>query len=668
MIRSIINDSRDLINAIYGIETEINNLEELVRKLRSAKATITQPTNNQLLTWDEQLSMVVDSEWQLPAADGAANEILYTDGAGNLGWIAPGVAAVAGADTQVQYNLAGAMGAEAAFTYNYNTNTLTVDNMQITGLTAGYLPYDNAGTIDDSLIYYNGTDIGISTIAPLGRLDVSYARQTLYIGADESTITRTDNTNKRCHIGMPQYDTDEPGMGIIAGYCTVAANTLWIGTGGSTGLNAATQINLATAANTTALPATWLSIANDGTITINQVADAGTDTDEFLVRDANNNIDSRTGAELLSDLSGDASAAFDWNAQDLENVGNIEIDSDSDALILGEDQDAEIYYDGTNLRFDSQLVGAGNFYFENGNVGINETSPEELLHITDTNDHPKIMIEGNTKSTIHNTITANREILYIRSVSTGVAAGGQITLYGGGDSTYPDSVHLQGGGASTLCASGNNRVGVNEVNPDTILHITDTSSTPYITLEGNCQSRIFNYVLAGREILGIAANTDSANGSQISLYGDGDSSLPGAINFITNNTSQFRIINNGNIYAYNLDSAAGTDLIITGADEICIDSSALRFKEKISDFNIDSRVLQNFKLHEFTWKDTKEISEDIRGERDFGFIADELAKTFPGIETYNKGKIQAWNKKKMIELLVAEVQRLNKEVELLKAA
>jgi len=455
---------RDLIRAVKDIEATINELETITARLASSKATITQPTDNQLLTWDEQLSMIVNSLWQLPAADGAVNEIIYTDGAGNLGWIAPGVAAVAGADMEVQYNLAGAMGAEAAFTYNYNTNTLFVDN------------------------------VSVSTATPLGTLDVSDGEQTLYIGADENAITRTDNVTKRSHIGMPQYDTDEPGMGIIAGHCTVAANSITIGTGGNEGLNAATQIILATAANTTALPATRFYIDNAGT--------------------AHSNYD-------------------------------IQIDSDAYGAIFGAGQDAEIRYNGTNFVFDSQLVGAGEFQFDNGDVGIATATPLGKLDVCDGTIG--LIVGADDQLNTRTNLTSK----YFRAGSPHYTNAEEPLTWFVGSSQLTQSALFIGGGSTFMNAFTNIRfhaaantttlngtemaritidgVGINEISPDTLLHITDTSSSPVITLEGNCQSTILNYVVANREALILNAKDDYNSGGSIWLYGDADSTWPDTI-------------------------------------------------------------------------------------------------------------------------------------------
>lgn len=60
----------------------------------------------------------------LPAAQGAASTFLQNDGAGNLSWATGGVA---GSNTQVQFNNAGAFGADAALTYDATANFLKTD-------------------------------------------------------------------------------------------------------------------------------------------------------------------------------------------------------------------------------------------------------------------------------------------------------------------------------------------------------------------------------------------------------------------------------------------------------------------------------------------------------------------------------------------------------------
>jgi hypothetical protein len=69
--------------------------------------------------------------WKLPPADGGANQVLKTDGAGNLSWAAGSAVAAGGSTTQVQYNSGGSLTGSANMTFDGSTLTvlgLTVNN------------------------------------------------------------------------------------------------------------------------------------------------------------------------------------------------------------------------------------------------------------------------------------------------------------------------------------------------------------------------------------------------------------------------------------------------------------------------------------------------------------------------------------------------------------
>lgn len=74
----------------------------------------------------------------LSISGGENGYFLQTDGAGNLTWAAGGGGGgngnPGGANTQIQFNDAGTFGGDAGFTYNKNTNTLDVVNVNATGL------------------------------------------------------------------------------------------------------------------------------------------------------------------------------------------------------------------------------------------------------------------------------------------------------------------------------------------------------------------------------------------------------------------------------------------------------------------------------------------------------------------------------------------------------
>lgn len=52
------------------------------------------------------------------------------------------------------------------------------------------------------------------------------------------------------------------------------------------------------------------------------------------------------------------------------NNGDLRVDSDSNGVVLGDGQDATIYYDGTDLIIDPQTVGTGDTRFPNGNIEV----------------------------------------------------------------------------------------------------------------------------------------------------------------------------------------------------------------------------------------------------------------------------------------------------------
>lgn len=91
-----------------------------------------------------------------PAADGASGRMLQTNGSGTLSWAA--VTAVAGSDTQVQFNDGGALGGDAGLVYNKTTDALTTGSLVVTlgqiVFPASQNASANANTLDD---YEEGT-------------------------------------------------------------------------------------------------------------------------------------------------------------------------------------------------------------------------------------------------------------------------------------------------------------------------------------------------------------------------------------------------------------------------------------------------------------------------------------------------------------------------------
>ena len=73
----------------------------------------------------------VNSEYSLPSADGSANEVLKTDGSGTISF---GAIPASGSNTQVQFNDSGDLAGDSDFTFDKSDNTLTVTNLDVTGV------------------------------------------------------------------------------------------------------------------------------------------------------------------------------------------------------------------------------------------------------------------------------------------------------------------------------------------------------------------------------------------------------------------------------------------------------------------------------------------------------------------------------------------------------
>ncbi len=80
-----------------------------------------------------------------------------------------------------------------------------------------------------------------------------------------------------------------------------------------------------------------------------------------------------------------ASSDFTFNnsTKVLDINGDIKISLDDKKLMLGTGNDCSISYDGTDMLFDSQEVGTGNYVFQNGDIGVDS----KIFHNGDTNTY-----------------------------------------------------------------------------------------------------------------------------------------------------------------------------------------------------------------------------------------------------------------------------------------
>ena len=120
------------------------------------------------VTWDGSI-LTLGNVSTLSIGGGTNGYFLQTDGTGNLTWAAGagggGNGTLGGANTQVQFNDAGTFGGDAGFTYNKNTNTLTVEN-----ITAGNSP-DDIVTIAGNMSVTG--DVSVNDILSVGNLSAA---------------------------------------------------------------------------------------------------------------------------------------------------------------------------------------------------------------------------------------------------------------------------------------------------------------------------------------------------------------------------------------------------------------------------------------------------------------------------------------------------------------
>jgi hypothetical protein len=111
------------------------------------------------------------------------------------------------------------------------------------------------GSPTERLRITSAGNVGISTTAPSGALDVSSGLYAIVMGADSGATTRTDATSKLGRFGAYHYTNAEEPVCLILSSAEATNNVVSIG-GGTSNMNTATQLRFFTAANSTTLTGT----------------------------------------------------------------------------------------------------------------------------------------------------------------------------------------------------------------------------------------------------------------------------------------------------------------------------------------------------------------------------------------------------------------------------
>jgi hypothetical protein len=367
-----------------------------------------------------------------PGADQVA---VATNGTGRLFVDASGNVGVGAAPTQL-LQLGSFGGNDSNLQFAANTagasNILFGDGSSGADFYRGLIKYNHATDALEllassySTITTNGSErlritsaglVGIGTSSPsstAGGLDISSGGIGLVVGADGSTVTRTNSTDKIFRIGSYHYTNAEEPVCIAFGQNLSSGNELNFG-GGSVALNAATYIKFFTAANNTTTSGTErMRITSAGNVGIgttsptylcNVIAAAGSQNifQAGQTGISNGYTITSNGTNLTHAWFNGGSEAARIDSSGRLGIGtsapgkilNAKSASQYDGFLLSNASNSVVEVVGFSATNDNgavllrnagtanvQLLASGASYFNGGNVGIGTTSPQSRFVVS----------------------------------------------------------------------------------------------------------------------------------------------------------------------------------------------------------------------------------------------------------------------------------------------
>lgn len=276
--------------------------------------------------------------------------------------------------------------------------------------TANYIPKFSGSGINESVIYQNGTDIGVGTTLPSSELELRSAD-------NNPTFAIVSGTSNNSTIKLGDYDDDDRGYiqyqnssdKMIFG--TNASQAIVIDNGQNVGIDKTPTVKLDVNGQVNATNLNLSAIGSGISTTIVSLDGSGNATDDltkFAAEVANNAITGLTG-EVVASGPGSASTVIANGVVDEANLKALNIPTDGDLLAYEQGSLGFEWFSPAELGIipslatdsflvmfaDDTLKNTVIYQDNNGMIGINTVEPLTEVHLYKDQDSPTTLTVQN---------------------------------------------------------------------------------------------------------------------------------------------------------------------------------------------------------------------------------------------------------------------------------